>query len=287
MLVFLLRCRYFCKMVSMKTNHKNLISFSLAALLAGGLAVYIYTDLRKSSASSPPENQQPKQSPISLEATDPNRAYSIEVIPDKPAALVSKIPRMPNLGLPVTDYGHLDEAAFKIASQNIADASQKLKKDSKDELLWLKLGIYRKMVSDYQTAVEILNYVAALWPNDYTPYNNLADLYQYYIKNYPLAEKNWLKVIEIKPDYTSAYENLHDLYLYSYTEKKAQTLPILIKGLTNNPKSIDLMLYTAREYRARGDNAQATIYYNKAIDEARAEHNEQAEASLQAEASGQ
>ena len=191
---------------------------------------------------------------------------------------------MPDLSLPVTNYSRLDEAAFKAISQNMAKIISELKNNPNNELGWLNLGVYRKMLGDYAGAVQILDYIVVSWPSDYAPYNNLADLYQFYIKNYPLAEKNWLKVIELKPDYLQAYENLHSLYKDLYQEKQAQSLPILLQGLKANPQSIDLMVFIARYYKSLGDKDNTQVYYSKAIQEAKNQNNPDLTGLLEQEA---
>ena len=191
---------------------------------------------------------------------------------------------MPDLSLPVTNYSRLDEVAFKTVSQNMAKIISELKNNPNNELGWLNLGVYRKMLGDYAGAVQILDYIVVSWPSDYAPYNNLADLYQFYIKNYPLAEKNWLKVIELKPDYLQAYENLHSLYKDLYQEKQAQSLPILLQGLKANPQSIDLMVFIARYYKSLGDKDNTQVYYSKAIQEAKNQNNPDLTGLLEQEA---
>lgn len=268
----------------MTNQKKNILSLVAVIILIILAIFYIYHDLNRSRTDSADEPSAPLNSSISIQTDEPNQTsgYTVEVDESvkKPP---QQEPKMPDLSLPIVDYGNLDPAAIKVLTENVQGLVKDLKNDPLNEEKWLKLGIYRKMLRDYKAAVEILNYIVVLWPKDYVPFNNLADLYQYYIKNYPLAEKNWLKVIELKPDYSEAYQNLFTLYSTAYKDKQDQALPTLLKGVSQNPHSTDLMVVVARYYKSVGDNNQAISYYNKAIEVAKLEKNEQLEASLRAE----
>lgn len=243
-------------------------------IIAGVVSAYIFNDLRRSAIVNNPQPvvEETTTGVVSLD-DGISGDYKINIIPNEEPKKPSTSIKIPDLNLPVTNNSHLDEAAFNAISQNLAEVVKKLKNDSNDELGWLYLGVYRKMLGDYAGAVQILDYVVVSWPSDYAPYNNLADLYQFYIKDYPLAEKNWLKVIELQPDYLQAYENLHALYKDLYQEKQAQSLPILLRGLSANPKSIDLMVFIARYYKSLGDKDNTRVYYSKAIQEAKNQNN--------------
>jgi tetratricopeptide (TPR) repeat protein len=268
----------------MMIKQNKLLSLAFLIIIVAAISIYIYRDLNSSipKALSQIENDQKEQ--VLLETSKPGGGYKIEAVDTvNNQKGIEQLSKMPDLNLSVVNYSHIDEATFKVASQNIAILGADLKKDPKDESKWLNLGIFRKMIGDYQGSVEIFNFVGILWPSDYVPFNNLADLYQFYIKNYPLAEKNWLKVIELKSDYGEAYENLYNLYKESYKEKEAQALPVLLKGVKNNPGSISLLVYTARYYRSVGEKAQALAYYKKAIDKAAADKSDQILSELKAE----
>lgn len=293
---FLARTSKFIYNSAMKNPPVNSLTAIFLVILVGGASFYIYRDLHKTIPNSEIQKDisqnlstavGTKEGAVSINTDEPGQNYKIESVPDVVSSTKTpqKSPKTPNLKLPVVNYSHIDNTAFEVAAQNIGILANDLQKDPKDELKWLNLAIFRKMLGDYQASVEILNYIAILWPKDYVPYNNLADLYQFYLKTYPLAEKNWLKVIELKPDYPEAYENLFNLYASAYKEKQALALPILLKGLTYNPRSTDLMLFLARYYRSVGDTEKATTYYNKAIDQANLEKNEQVETSLRSEMS--
>ena len=274
----------------MTNGQKNFLTWVFPVLLVIGISFYIYKDLYKENGTSETQKGVNQNIPVSIKTDQSDQNYKVEAVPvveTNAKKSVQSEARMPDLNLPVVNYSNIDDAAFKIASQSIGILVADIKKDPRNEDSWLNLGIFRKMLGDYSVSVGILNYVVALWPNDYVVYNNLADLYQFYIKNYPLAEKNWLKVVELNPIYIDAYTNLYPLYSDpNYKDKQSLARPILLKGLENNPKSIQLMMYLARHYKNLGDKNMATVYYNKAISEAKAQNNDQVASSIQSEAQG-
>jgi|SRR3989344_3630842 len=157
--------------------------------------------------------------------------------------------------------------AKNIIEENIFSLTISLKSNSNNSGNWVLLGNYYKMAGDYEGASESWEYAKTLSPNDFVLFNNLSDLYHYYIKDYARAEKNMLIMIELRPDSIYGYRSLYDLYTLSYKEKSDEAPKILLKGLTANPKSVDLMVLLAQYYRGIGDKANAFVYYDKAIAE--------------------
>jgi len=72
-------------------------------------------------------------------------------------------------------------------------------------------------------------------------------------------------------------------YLQTHLLYSLQQDILLFQGLKNNPKNIDLMLYTARHYRSIGDKNESVNYYTKAVDEAKLQKNEKLETSIRFE----
>ena|SRR3989338_6991425 len=257
---------------------KNFLTIGIVVCGIGAISFYIYTDLNKivpGGASVVSQEENSKKLGVSIE-TQNQGDYKVTIDDTVQENTTRKLPPQPSEHVFVAkNMKNVEGPVFEIMLKNVADIRSALQKDPKDEEKWLQLSIYQKNLGDYKKAVEILNYVATVWSNDYVPFNNLADLYQFYIKNYPLAEKNWLKVVELKPDYIQAYQNLYDLYYGLYEGRKDKALPTLIKGLEVNPKSIDLMIYTARYYKIIGDKSKALEYYDKAVYEAKNQGNQQ------------
>ncbi len=99
----------------------------------------------------------------------------------------------------------------------------------------LFLGISKKNNKDYAGAVKAWEEASRLIPESYIPYSNLGDLYQFYLRDFPKAEANLRKAVELYPSYIAGYMNLHELYRYQYKEKAELADDILEEGLRKNP----------------------------------------------------
>ena len=86
----------------------------------------------------------------------------------------------------------MDENAKKIASAKIQDLSSQLK-DSDNLENWLVLGVYRKIIGDYEGAKEVWDTPAPLGPKTLFLSITSASFYAYYLKNNKKAEENYAK----------------------------------------------------------------------------------------------
>lgn len=133
----------------------------------------------------------------------------------------------------------------------------------------IQSGILKQNKGDYQGAEAAWIKARDMSPANLVPYNNLGNLYHYYLKDFPKAEQNLLKVIELDASYISGYRSLLDLYRYSYQQNTTKAVDIIQRGLEANPKNIDLYVMLANYYQAKGDMKNARIYFNNALTEAR------------------
>jgi len=105
---------------------------------------------------------------------------------------------------------------------------------------WVGLGIQRKQLGDYEGARDAWEYAKSIEPGNIVPWNNLGDLYHFYLKNYTKSEENWKKTVAIRSDYVQGYRGLYELYTYSMKEKTAE-IPIMLKrAIEKNPTANDL-----------------------------------------------
>jgi Tfp pilus assembly protein PilF len=147
----------------------------------------------------------------------------------------------------------------------IGENLEELKKDPQNINEWIMLGVNRKSISDYEGARDAWEYAKALNPTNIVPWNNLGDLYHFYLKDYVKSEENWKKTIALKPDYIQGYSGLIDLYRYSFKVKLSETPVILKQGITKNPDAIDLQVMLAHYYQDAAMTTEAKDAYNKAI----------------------
>ncbi len=123
-----------------------------------------------------------------------------------------------------------------------------LKKDPTRVDLWLSLGVYRKMAGDYSGAIAAWSYVAAAGPSsiNYIAYCNFGDLYMNFQKDYPKAETNLKKAIEINPKVIDYYRSLFTLYRSFYKTNTSAAADIVAQGLRANPNNPDLLALKAQ-----------------------------------------
>lgn len=140
---------------------------------------------------------------------------------------------------------------------------------------WIQLGVLYKISGDYEGARIYWAYASLISPKNTVSFSNLGDLYHYYLKDYPQAEKNLRQVIINDPSYIVGYRNLADLYRLSYKTGTTLAADTLKEGLTKNPHALELMMALADHYRVTGDTTNARTYYTQALAEAKTQKNEQ------------
>ena len=179
--------------------------------------------------------------------------------------ITGNILKVPSLDRPPYFNANLSEEVKKILTNRISADIATLKKDAGDFGAWIALGVDYKTAGDYDGARLVWEYASAIRPANYVSFSNLGDLCHFYLKDYPCAEKNLLISVKNEPTYIGGYRALYDLYALSYKEKIADAPKILLRGLTINPQSVDLMILLAQYYRGIDDKGNALLYYDKAI----------------------
>ena len=224
---------------------KNKIIFIIIVLLVcGGLGFYFYKNLSLKTQNNTVGNQSNSSSSqtagntvniggVTVQGEGDMSGVKIEPIAvanNKPAVNVP----LPDLNREIKITASMDENAKKIATTKIQDLSSQLKKDSDNLGNWLVLGVYRKTIGDYEGAKEVWEYAGAIRPQNSVSFNNLGELYAYYLKDNAKAEKNYTKAIENDPSAIYIYRNFFDFYRYVVKDlTKAKAL--LEKGITANP----------------------------------------------------
>ena len=144
-----------------------------------------------------------------------------------------------------------------------------LKKDTTSFENWIELGSYRKMIGDFEGALEAWEYASKISPSSTVSFSNLGNLYQYSLQDYKKAEEYFLKALEVDSSYMINYINLHDLYKLSYKQSTNEAIGILSKGLKTYPNELTLLVPLAIDYKEAGDKENALIYYKKASEVAK------------------
>ncbi|MBU2109622.1 hypothetical protein KKB71_01520, partial [Patescibacteria group bacterium] len=119
---------------------------------------------------------------------------------------------------------------------DIQDIIQKLKEDYDNMQLWLQLGLLRKLLGDYDGAIEAWQFVNLIRPNNFVSFGNLGDIYSLYLSDKKKAEENYLKALENGPDQIYLYEKVYEFYRYTIKDN-AKVKEILKKGIDLNPNN--------------------------------------------------
>ncbi len=215
----------------------KIISVIAVFLLAAGTGYYIWNDLSRQESKPGFDLKKQSQEQETGQIEQNNNICDESGTTSDCAVAVKKtdIP-IPDLDRPVKISADLDfsEDEKKNITEKIAKLSEELKKNPDLLSEWLLLGIHRKTIGDYEGAKECWEYAGVISPYNSTSFNNLGDLYGYYLKDYKKAEENFLKALENSPQYIYIYRNTYEFYKYALKDG-AKANAILEKGIEMNP----------------------------------------------------
>jgi len=222
---------YFFCYYSTHMNKKTLSIIVVTAIIIGGGAYYIYTDILSIQTINK-ETDVELSNDMNIEAEGD---YTIEI---NPVDNEDNIP-VPNLDREIVFSADILAEKQDKLRQTIEEISSELKKDSNLVDNWIELGVYRKNIGDYDGAIEAWNYALVLQPKSSITFNNLGDLYGYYLKDSIKAEQNFLKAIENAPKDIYLYFKISEFYIDVLGDAdKARA--IVQQGIDENPNSAEL-----------------------------------------------
>lgn len=160
---------------------------------------------------------------------------SVTSVPDQ-----SNIPK-PDLNRPYTPLSTLPANVQAESKQKVAEAITQIKIDPNHIAYWLQLAIYRKGANDFVGAEEVWLYCTKRWPTDFSAFENLGDLYAYYMHDNVKAVEYWNKAIAIAPTHTYTYANLATFQAINLKDKAAAKAT-LEAGLRANPGDPNLQM---------------------------------------------
>ncbi|MFA6254854.1 MAG: tetratricopeptide repeat protein [Patescibacteria group bacterium] len=182
----------------------------------------------------------------------------------------------PKSGVPVEENNLFE---FKVVDQNLADWQKKEYQERFDKAVsslnenpdqldgWLELGMIKKHLGDYKGAEAAWFKAGEYRPSNSISFNNLADLYINFTKEYDKVEPVIRKAIENsmgEEKNAMFYRNFFSFYLDNLKDpKKAEE--ILLEGIKNNPRS-DLMALLANFYQSQGRTEEAIDYYRQHLE---------------------
>jgi len=160
------------------------------------------------------------------------RDFSSTLPPDEPG--IVPVVEIPDLDRPINITADMPEEAKTIARSNIEKTVSELKENPDLFNSWITLGGSYKLIGDFEGARDSWDYAGSIRPGNSTSFNNLGDLYAYYLKDNEKAEENFLKAIENGPDKIFIYRNLYDFYR-NVLKDEGKAKETLQKGIALNP----------------------------------------------------
>ena len=214
----------------------------------------------------------PKIETSGIEKLDDIAGVATSTNPEKPATTtaekgivdVLQLAALKIIDRPITIKTTLSEQTKQLAIQKINEASDMIRANYDYANQWYDLGAYRKMIGDYIGADEAWSFVSRIRPDDFISLHNLGDLY-YSLKNYSKAEQYFLASIEKNPQNADAYIQLVAIYEFNDLSKTSLIEPLLLRGITANPKEPNLMIALGKYYQNRGNLEGARNYFTQAL----------------------
>ena len=144
-----------------------------------------------------------------------------------------KLPSPPSVERPINVTVSIETPERDEIIEQIKHFSESLKNKPENIHEWIQLGNLRKAIGDYLGAIEYWKYASILEPAYHVPFNNLGNIYQYYLNDMEKAEEYFKKMIKVSPNNEESYRNLFQLYANSYKEKKDLARGVLEEGIKN------------------------------------------------------
>ena len=201
-------------------NRKHLSLIFIIAIITAGV-IFFAGDLIKKTSDEPLVLEEQNKANI-LESIDSNKENTLE--PDK-------LPKPPALGRPLNVTTSISGLEKDEVLEQIKHFEASLINKPENLHEWIQLGNLRKIIGDYLGAIEYWKYASLLQPNYHVPFNNLGNLYQYYLNDALKAEEYFKKMIEVSPNNEDSYKNLFELYTLSYKEKENLAIAVLEEGI--------------------------------------------------------
>ena len=204
--------------------------------------------MNKISDSIPSEDNQKQE--LSPENSQPKDSLGEGDFQSRALKIISK---------PVSMKPQLSEEAKNKILAKIEELKNEIRKDYDSVSLWYDLGTYLRSSGDFQGAIDAWNFAVLIRPKDFVAYNNLGDLYGFYLHDYDKSELYFLKSLENNPSNINAYLQLATVYEAAKMIKEKEN--ILLLGVKNNPENVSLLIYLSRFYNEFLNNKEKALEY--------------------------
>lgn len=150
---------------------------------------------------------------------------------------------------------------FEAEIKTLEERQQKVLENPQDAQAWFEFGYSKEFLNDHEGAVLAWEKSFALQPLNFVTAANLANTYQYFLKNYERSEFYYRKTLEIRSGYTPAYQGLSDLYRFNWQEKSDLFEPLMFEAIKNDPENANAYTANLVDFFARkNDIAKAREY---------------------------
>ncbi len=209
---------------------KKILLLVVTVLTALAVGYYFYSDIN--------ERRQTADENVPAEAGGDNATTSLEVFEGGKENEVA-LPPAPSLDRPIVYPADMPSQIKLDNQEKISKIINSLKSDPGLFNDWIDLGLYRKILEDYEGARQAWEYASLLRPQSSASFGNLGILYGYYLKDAPKAEKNFLKAIENDAKNINLYFQTYEFYR-DVMKDLIKAKAIIETGLKNNPADQDL-----------------------------------------------
>ena len=168
--------------------------------------------------------------------------YVIEPIRETPKGNTKPGLISPDFTKPMPYSASISPEVKAAIESQYTDLQVAITKNKEDFNAWIQLGVLHKIAGDYPGAADMWTYTSKEWPGADVSFNNLGDLYQNFLKNYPKAEANYKTALSMHPKNIAYYKSLFTLYHYQYKTNTSAASDIVAQGLKVNPNNPDLLL---------------------------------------------
>lgn len=215
----------------MENINKNKTTLTAIVVIAAfALGYYFYDDYKKTREAATAGTTSQEEN---------NASTSLEVVSDDDAGKETAGIPAPSLNRPIVYPSDMAPQIKEDNESKISAIINALKSDPNSFNNWIDLGLYRKLLEDYEGARQAWEYASILRPQSPASFSNLGILYGYYLKDAPKAENNFLKAIENDPKDINFYFQTYDFYK-DVMKDPIRAKAIIETGLKNNPEDKDL-----------------------------------------------
>src|SRR3989344_4314545 len=137
----------------------------------------------------------------------------------------------------------LPDEKFEEEIAKLADLKKQIEQKPDDPTLWFAFAFTKDFLNDHEGSVAAWEKSFELQPLDFRTPVNMANVYQYFLKDYRKAEFYYREGLKLKADYTIAYQGLADLYRFIWKKISLYTIYIGIGAILVSPILVDNRLF--------------------------------------------